>query len=432
MSASQLLRILQTLPASPNDQICVFNTNEADANTNRGSTCTNPFLSNEDDNQLDLWNNQPNLEALTYGNESTDDHEDEAFKKFPASCNAHSDSLANTTEFLIDKHSVEFTMPELMVCYKDKESDFHVKDICIDEETHDNGTISILNDKDYEFSYDSVGVENDYEMIEANIGSEFLRHEWLRSSTIACCSMDVELNSSVQNATKNYGQDKSTHICDQEKLNLSTNLQACDSMISLHQDWPLTPLDFPAASNVYDDDINRHPLQDSKYNLSKQANVASATVKQDRDFQSKINESKIEESVTFHFDTGKTDDSSPSEVANTKSVYELSLKIDDFVDQEDKVYDYKVTGNDHETRHAGESSFSMAGVISELISRSRPMPFAGGISTRSDSSATSTRSFAFPTLETEYNGSPVKMGKSEMKRLQKHRRWIRKGLICCL
>ncbi|KAD7478745.1 hypothetical protein E3N88_01881 [Mikania micrantha] len=396
MSASQLLRILQTLPASPNDQICVFNTNEADANTNTGSTCTNPFLSNEDDNQLDLWNNLPSLETSTFGNESTYDHEDEAFKKFPASCNDHPDSLANTTEFRIDKHSVECTMPELMVCYKDKESDFHVKDICIDEETHDNGTISILNDKDYEFSYDSVGVENDDEMIEANIGNEFLRHEWLRSSTMACCSMDVELNSSVQNATKNYGQDKSTHICDQEKFNLSTNLQACDSMISLHQDWSLTPLDFPAASNVYDDDLNRHPLQDSKDNLSKRANVASATEKQDKYFQSKINESNIEESVTFHFDTGKTDYSSPSEVANTKSVYELSLKVDGFVDQQDMGFGYKVTGNDHETRHAGESSFSMAGVISELISSSRPMPFVGGISTRSDSSATSTRSFAFP------------------------------------
>ncbi|KAJ8500331.1 hypothetical protein OPV22_010883 [Ensete ventricosum] len=51
--------------------------------------------------------------------------------------------------------------------------------------------------------------------------------------------------------------------------------------------------------------------------------------------------------------------------------------------------------------------------------------YSGNISMRSDSSTTSTRSFAFPILQTEWNTSPVKMAKA-----RKPRRWWM-GLICC-
>ncbi|CAK8533733.1 unnamed protein product [Lathyrus sativus] len=44
----------------------------------------------------------------------------------------------------------------------------------------------------------------------------------------------------------------------------------------------------------------------------------------------------------------------------------------------------------------GESSFSAAGVVSGRISYSGSIPYSGSISIRSDSSTTSTRSFAFP------------------------------------
>lgn len=48
-------------------------------------------------------------------------------------------------------------------------------------------------------------------------------------------------------------------------------------------------------------------------------------------------------------------------------------------------------------RHSlGESSFSAVGPVSGRISYSGPVPYSGSISLRSDSSTTSTRSFAFP------------------------------------
>ncbi|XP_051146304.1 uncharacterized protein LOC127261912 [Andrographis paniculata] len=70
----------------------------------------------------------------------------------------------------------------------------------------------------------------------------------------------------------------------------------------------------------------------------------------------------------------------------------------------------------------GETSFSTA----SLVNYSEPIPFSGSLSHRSDSSATSARSFAFPVLQSEWNSSPVRMAKAN----RKQRCW-RSGLFCC-
>ncbi|MBA0621085.1 hypothetical protein Godav_006736 [Gossypium davidsonii] len=74
----------------------------------------------------------------------------------------------------------------------------------------------------------------------------------------------------------------------------------------------------------------------------------------------------------------------------------------------------------------GECSFSAAG----LITYSGPIAYSGSLSHRSDSSTTSTRSFAFPILQSEWNSSPVRMAKAERRHYRKHRGW-RQGLLCC-
>lgn len=82
-----------------------------------------------------------------------------------------------------------------MVCYK--ESDFHVKEICIGEGILDHETVSIHKDNN-----------NDYDMnIDAHLDTAFVKYEWLRGSTLACCSMDVESSSSVPNAANSYDDD---------------------------------------------------------------------------------------------------------------------------------------------------------------------------------------------------------------------------------
>jgi len=61
---------------------------------------------------------------------------------------------------------------------------------------------------------------------------------------------------------------------------------------------------------------------------------------------------------------------------------------------EGKSDDQAVTGHIHHS--LGEASFSSIGPMSGRISYSGPVPYSGSISLRSDSSTTSTRSFAFP------------------------------------
>ncbi|XP_038886032.1 uncharacterized protein LOC120076323 [Benincasa hispida] len=78
----------------------------------------------------------------------------------------------------------------------------------------------------------------------------------------------------------------------------------------------------------------------------------------------------------------------------------------------------------------GESSFSAVDPLASLVTYSGPIAYSGSISLRSESSTTSTRSFAFPILQSEWNSSPVKMVKAERRHYRKYRGW-REGLLCC-
>ncbi|KAM6571950.1 hypothetical protein CsatA_016030 [Cannabis sativa] len=89
---------------------------------------------------------------------------------------------------------------------------------------------------------------------------------------------------------------------------------------------------------------------------------------------------------------------------------------------------HTVSGQFHYSH--GESSFSAAGPMSGRINYSGPIPYSGSVSLRSDSSTTSTRSFAFPVLQSEWNSSPVRMAKADRRRFRKDKGW-RQGLLCC-
>lgn len=78
----------------------------------------------------------------------------------------------------------------------------------------------------------------------------------------------------------------------------------------------------------------------------------------------------------------------------------------------------------------GESSFSAVDSFAGLVTYSGPIAYSGSVSLRSESSSTSTRSFAFPILQSEWNSSPVKMVKAERRHYRKYRGW-REGLLCC-
>ncbi|KAG8064885.1 hypothetical protein GUJ93_ZPchr0004g39349 [Zizania palustris] len=81
-------------------------------------------------------------------------------------------------------------------------------------------------------------------------------------------------------------------------------------------------------------------------------------------------------------------------------------------------------------RNPFESSFSGPSITSGPLTPSGHIPYSGNISLRSDSSTTSTRSFAFPVLQTEWNSSPVKMAKANRRRLRRDRGWGYR-ILCC-
>uniref|UniRef100_A0A0D9W607 Uncharacterized protein n=2 Tax=Leersia perrieri TaxID=77586 RepID=A0A0D9W607_9ORYZ len=81
-------------------------------------------------------------------------------------------------------------------------------------------------------------------------------------------------------------------------------------------------------------------------------------------------------------------------------------------------------------RNPFESSFSGPSITSGPLTPSGHIPYSGNISLRSESSTTSTRSFAFPVLQTEWNSSPVKMAKADRRRLRQDRGWGYR-ILCC-
>ncbi|KAM3398136.1 hypothetical protein P3S68_001650 [Capsicum galapagoense] len=75
----------------------------------------------------------------------------------------------------------------------------------------------------------------------------------------------------------------------------------------------------------------------------------------------------------------------------------------------------------------GEASFSALGRQSGWIIKSRRISSFGSIS---DSSTTSSGSFTFPILESEWNSSPIRMGEVGSGHFRKHRSW-KQGILCC-
>lgn len=93
----------------------------------------------------------------------------------------------------------------------------------------------------------------------------------------------------------------------------------------------------------------------------------------------------------------------------------------------------KYSEHSDEEEHApgpfsGPIAFSGMLSYSGMISYSGQIPYSGNLSLHSDSS-TSTRSFAFPILASEWNSSPAKIGPPDSRYFRRRRRW--RPRFCC-
>ncbi|XP_024987331.1 uncharacterized protein LOC112522449 isoform X1 [Cynara cardunculus var. scolymus] len=135
-------------------------------------------------------------------------------------------------------------------------------------------------------------------------------------------------------------------------------------------------------------------------------------------------EIKMEENITSNSDNVK-----PATFSSPECIHELPPDMQSAANHQEETSD-NVTESNQLQHGGGESSFSVAGTISGLITYSGPIASSGSMSLRSDGSNTSVRSFAFPILQTEWNSSPVRMAKVDQRRSKKHRGW-KQTLMCC-
>ncbi|KAF8378540.1 hypothetical protein HHK36_029883 [Tetracentron sinense] len=331
--------------------------------------------------------------------------------------------------FYTDKSVAECDLSELIICFE--EGSYHlVKDICIDE-----GMLSLEN------NFVENG-EGDHKGLCSSLPSDVDENSDLTQEMEGIASNILDgMKSSVENDHK---KDVSDHcVSDNMMQKGEGNLDASDKIANdvpykeevMPENMLLvreldTENSHPDSSTFNGDEGERQSHQDP----SKEAileNTAVASAADDLNCTSMTNEvpfnSKVESgSITFDFDFDSTLAISGSEESSQNADFKPPPESPNMSGLEDGTLDsLTASSRSFFIQHGHEeSSFSAVGPLSG------PIPYSGSISLRSDSSTTSTRSFAFPILPSEWNASPVKMSKADRRHFRKHGGW-RQGLLCC-
>ncbi|KAM0004021.1 putative protein BREAKING OF ASYMMETRY IN THE STOMATAL LINEAGE [Helianthus debilis subsp. tardiflorus] len=290
---------------------------------------------------------------------------------------ASSEFFKKETEVYTDKNVMECELPESLVCYK--EGAFNVKDICVDE-----------------------GIPREERILFDENNNETMKHEPLTSSTVedyykesnVCSEVNEKIDTglTVLEPSDNHINIKDDH---------GTNEEVIDSIVPNGPDILLQP---------DEEQINSSEVSSSQQDRRPLPSLKSL-------FES-IDQQPCEAAVLNITKTEPATSTGVYNMGNLERVDELSIEPHDVPKLQDAGSDnFLVVNHGGE----GESSFSVAGPLSGPV---------GSTSLRSDSSTTSTRSFAFPILQNEWNSSPVRMAKADRRRLQKHHGW-RHGLLCC-
>ncbi|XP_076914288.1 uncharacterized protein LOC143573239 [Bidens hawaiensis] len=403
---------------------------------------TNPFLSDEENEKLNLW---------TQELDDSNIHDDNTINPLQPS-----EFCEKETELFTDKNVLECEFPELLICYK--EDAFHVKDICVDENSNE-----MLNPEQLKFS-----TTEDYYLesnVKVDIGLPVLEpsnlDEVTETKSDAFCGtreVDAELhldgpindhnntcNISIETVTP--AQDLQDSVPDHKDSNDGNgNSKSAPDGFMVSSEAVI-------VSKATDDNVSDMLLQSDEEKISssddlldnviteKAVSNSGPTLVQDRVLPSlqslleSIDQQACQnplEEISKSPDEGENNTLNlnktepATSIENLERVTEVSIEPNGAPKVQDTGSDNVATVNRGEL----ESSFSVAGHAPEHITYSGPMVFSGNTSLRSESSTTSTRSFAFPILQNEWNSSPVRMAKADRRRLQKHRGW-KHGLLCC-
>lgn len=432
-----------------------------------------PFEINDADR---LWET-PDLDCYTSVNNLTNGNinKNELIRDSVAPCTISPNKAESLEDkgFYTDKSFTGCELPELIVCYKESYN-HDVKDICVDEGVPSPDKILVEDGKDEPMgfcTFFSPNRDKDNDLITEKVDIKLPVEDELKSSEESSCNDDV-LN---QSNAEDYKNSDITNVDNDDKLHVSDGLQSLadtdckkviinesdtDDLINKGEKKNLE--ENKIASDVSTENVVPERLTLEQYlgrenSISKLAKIdenevgpqsfqmlsgkAISTkptldsVAEESNISSFVDEfsydSKVESgSITFNFDSSPATSSRVEGSQNADCEQPPPLEAPNRLRREDETASDHLRVSSRVHHDQGESSFSAVGPFSGLITYSGPIAYSGSLSLRSDSSTTSTRSFAFPVLQNEWNSSPIRMAKADRRRLRRSRGW-RQGILCC-
>ncbi|KAI4357964.1 hypothetical protein L6164_001876 [Bauhinia variegata] len=325
----------------------------------------------------------------------------------------------NLPDIYTDKSVTEYE-PELTVCYREND-DHMIKDICIDEGVPAKDKILFEN---------SVGAEDVYKFLP----SESYENEEL---------MKEKVGISVPFSVTEESDEASANPCDSKVLIQNDEDAAENPSDNVHE--TVLPGDKVLLQDLFDREKSRPSIDkgdEIEHNHEQVCGEPDSQSKPD-ELENKdeeavlaspatapiVNDSNSDGMAENGSITDKLDPAACSKEEHEQVSGSKRMETQNMAEAANGKHDEQVVTNEFR-QSLGESSFSAVGPVSARISYSGPVPYSGSISLRSDSSTTSTRSFAFPVVQSEWNSSPVRMAKADRRHYRKHRGW-RHGLLCC-
>ncbi|GAB2248401.1 hypothetical protein Droror1_Dr00008283 [Drosera rotundifolia] len=379
--------------------------------------------------------------------------------------------LEKGIEFCTDKDVVEFVSPDLVVGFKEG-SYQSVKDICIDDgvpsqgktwaETKEHVGKDLFDLLDFG-SYDNG---DSYKHVE---DSHLADHERLNSSAENGCPIDEGAEGLAKMAGPDI-QQVSTVLDSLDHSDAETRFSAGERVMGGRVDGAAESAgNGPAESNhdlVSEARLNRDTTSDDGREVSEILAAADTHEVQTKDLvpslrmpsvsggmeaEIRIAESHNEEAMPSTSSepselpelvdgaTSSMSSSPPVYVIDSASAAVVSNSLD-YGKEAGKTTQLDVRPPISQTmtrdriayvepdqRCHGETSFSAGMHPPSSITFMGQLAYSGSASLRSESSIGSARSFAFPVLQTEWHGSPVRMTKADQKQ---QKGWL-ESVVCC-
>ncbi|XP_048136433.1 uncharacterized protein LOC115728342 [Rhodamnia argentea] len=351
--------------------------------------------------------------------------------------------------YLVDRNDDDLRVPELMICYRES-SFLEVKDICIDEgvNSHENvlfetdrdkgpGTnflgsedkgrnlscrrmddhfsaANCLNCSEYHYFEDAVKLHVRANLVPTEIEADDNADAMSKVRDVA---LDILPCDSSDNVCYGITQPSSKESNLEQIIRATALASASEGICGSLEDASATSGDPSSASNSEDSPNHSHIEKLPDDCEADKVACPPASRGTDKDAP----------------DASKAECRSTAPNSNASAPASTSGEEIHTTETRNKMKHDGVSDSPTERQaeiFSGESSFSMAGPISSLITYSGPIAYSGNLSLRSDGSTTSNRSFAFPVLQDDWNSSPVRMAKADRRIFRRQRGW-RHGLLCC-